>query len=468
MHGRRHASIPRARAAVATASLLLLALSLLISHAHAQEGARIMLTGSCIEVRIEVLASEAAYTSDFLGPGGDLGLTNRDLGGQVVLSNLPAGELVLGIRVSETGDTFRTGPASRNPDNIAHARLSRLSSGWAVAFEDFRDGGDRDFNDAVLSVTEATCAPTTVAPPPTPRYTVTLGIDPASTGSGETRGEGTYREGAEATLTALPDADSTFAGWSGDCSELDPSATLTVVVDRDLACPAVFHARAAERTEEVVAEDPSVSVANTRTSPATVEVGEGATFRIAVTLASVPETSSLELRVVYDPAHLEYTGARWNEAPLPQCTSDGSAVSCGFTPASGDLAIDLQFTALAETTGTETVATATVRPGGAPESGDATVSEPASASVAITAAVADAETGTPDGRGGEEPEAPLAEASLPRLGDGSAAAVLAVATGESASDPRGLLLLLGLGQSLIVGGLLGGRRQRIRARVGRP
>ena len=347
MRGRRHIRIPRAHAAVATASLVLLTMSLMVSQAHAAD-TRIMLTEGCTGVTLEVLPFEAAYTNEFIRVDTNelLGITNLDVGKTVQL-DLPVGELVLGIRVQNTGETFTMGPASANPDDFEHARISGSSdSGWTVAFEDILNGGDEDYNDAVVSVTlncgtsttnipptlnipPTTNTPSTTTTPSTPdgtgspgstgdpgggdkktqsekiEYTVTLGIDPASTGSGETRGEGQYAEGAEATLTALPDADSTFSRWSGDCSEMEQSASLTVVIDRDLTCPAVFDAR----PPATPAEDPAASVTNTRTSPATATVGESVTFRIAVTLTAVPETSALELRLGYDPGHLEYTGA---------------------------------------------------------------------------------------------------------------------------------------------------------------
>ena len=121
------------------------------------------LTGACTEITITVLSFEAAYTSTFMrfvgGTGTSLGITNNDVGTTVVLSSLPAGELVLGIRVQETGHTFKTGPASSNPDGLIHARIS----GSTVYFEDWFGGGDEDFDDAVLRVTQANCE---VSPPP--------------------------------------------------------------------------------------------------------------------------------------------------------------------------------------------------------------------------------------------------------------------------------------------------------------
>ena len=132
-------------------------------------GSTLTLTGACTDVTVTVLASEAAYTSMFLhfdmsdmSMATDLTITNRQVGSTMVLRGLSAGELVLGIRVQETGDVFRTGPASRNPDGLIHARIS----GSTVSFEDYSGGGDEDFNDAVLLVTRASCGGSQPPPPP--------------------------------------------------------------------------------------------------------------------------------------------------------------------------------------------------------------------------------------------------------------------------------------------------------------
>ena len=137
-------------------------------------GSTLTLTGACTDVTVTVLAFEAAYTSMFLrfdmsdmSMAINLMITNRQVGSTMVLRGLSAGELVLGIRVQETGDVFRTGPASRNPDGLIHARIS----GSIVSFEDYSGGGDEDFNDAVLLVTRASCGGSLPPPPPPPGNT---------------------------------------------------------------------------------------------------------------------------------------------------------------------------------------------------------------------------------------------------------------------------------------------------------
>ena len=129
-------------------------------------GSILTLTGACTDITVEVLPSDALFTNTFMrfdgGTGTSLNITNRNVGSTAVLRGLSAGELVLGIRVQETEDVFRTGPASRNPDGLIHARIS----GSTVSFEDYSGGGDEDFNDAVLLVTRASCGGSPPPPPP--------------------------------------------------------------------------------------------------------------------------------------------------------------------------------------------------------------------------------------------------------------------------------------------------------------
>jgi len=51
-----------------------------------------------------------------------------------------------------------------------------------------------------------------------------------------------YAKGTVVTLTAVPDAGSVFAGWSGDCSGSNPNTTVTV--DTDRTCTATFNPQA--------------------------------------------------------------------------------------------------------------------------------------------------------------------------------------------------------------------------------
>ena len=84
----------------------------------------------------------------------------------------PGAELVFGIRVLSTGHEFFTGPASRNPDGVAHARARRWSGtpsvpipGVVIGFEDLFGGGDRDFNDYQFVVSNVSLVDATVPEP---------------------------------------------------------------------------------------------------------------------------------------------------------------------------------------------------------------------------------------------------------------------------------------------------------------
>lgn len=60
-------------------------------------------------------------------------------------------ELIFGIYVTNTGQTFKLGPASRNADGLIHGAINDLGGGvLRVGFEDIAGGGDRDYDDNVF------------------------------------------------------------------------------------------------------------------------------------------------------------------------------------------------------------------------------------------------------------------------------------------------------------------------------
>lgn len=75
-------------------------------------------------------------------------------GTEVLLGSFdPGEELVLTLRVPETGDTWTSGPAERNPDGLAHARIVQAGDGtWYGGFEDLYGVGDSDYNDTCFSL----------------------------------------------------------------------------------------------------------------------------------------------------------------------------------------------------------------------------------------------------------------------------------------------------------------------------
>lgn len=113
-------------------------------------------------VTAKFLGSSAGYTNDLHldAPVNGLGViftnhttpvgTTRDLG------YFTAGtELIFRIYVRNTGESFFTGDAIRNPDNIFHAVVDDAYSATEtyVGFEDLRGGGDRDYDDVMFSFT---------------------------------------------------------------------------------------------------------------------------------------------------------------------------------------------------------------------------------------------------------------------------------------------------------------------------
>ena len=119
-------------------------------------GGRIFGTGE--KVKVKVLESESDFTSEvwLFAPSRKLIGTDEDEGAVARIGRVaPAVELVFGIKVLDTGDTFYTGPADRNPDGRAHALVSDNGDGSydvQVGFEDLPGEGDGDFNDLRFSV----------------------------------------------------------------------------------------------------------------------------------------------------------------------------------------------------------------------------------------------------------------------------------------------------------------------------
>ena len=166
----------RSRCAHAAVAATLLALFLAPSAADAAPilGAQVYALGG--PVGFEVLPYSAAYTNQFslfthtqngFQQGPVLALNNQ-VGTMVNLGNMLAGmELIFGIHVTNTGHDFLIGPASRNADGLFHAGVTFLPGGVAeIGFEDLWNGGDKDYNDAVIRVRGVTNAPPLHTPEP--------------------------------------------------------------------------------------------------------------------------------------------------------------------------------------------------------------------------------------------------------------------------------------------------------------
>lgn len=103
----------------------------------------------------------AGYTSTLFldSPGGPIDIfvnhTNA-VGDTFNLGTFTAGtELVFGIYVWNTGETFYSGDASRNPDGLPHNVVDNdvYPGETYVGFEDLLGGGDMDYDDNNFSFT---------------------------------------------------------------------------------------------------------------------------------------------------------------------------------------------------------------------------------------------------------------------------------------------------------------------------
>lgn len=112
-----------------------------------------------LELVVAYQGSDAGYTSElylespyslYLGTG-----HQTAPGTATSLGVLPPGaELIFSIRVTDNGNVFYSGPASRNTDGFNHAAITYAGECvWVVGFEDEYGGGDQDFNDIELTIT---------------------------------------------------------------------------------------------------------------------------------------------------------------------------------------------------------------------------------------------------------------------------------------------------------------------------
>jgi hypothetical protein len=130
-------------------------------------GGTLVSEGNRFEVRIIPGNPGAVFTSDlYLAIPGKPAInfgTNRDVGRVTQLGKIDVGtEVIFKITVRNTGDTFFSGPASRNPDGVAHADVECLANGVVrFSFEDLRGGGDQSYNDLRFEVKPKGCGSST-------------------------------------------------------------------------------------------------------------------------------------------------------------------------------------------------------------------------------------------------------------------------------------------------------------------
>jgi hypothetical protein len=125
------------------------------------------------------LGNSAAYSND-LRLNGTFIFNNHStpVGTTADLGSFAVGtELIFELYVNNTGNSFFTGPASRNPDSHTHARVQ---SDWEpdtslVSFEDLFNG-PFEFNDLSFSFTNTTTSVSNPVPEPNPLLLMLAGI----------------------------------------------------------------------------------------------------------------------------------------------------------------------------------------------------------------------------------------------------------------------------------------------------
>jgi hypothetical protein len=207
----------------ATAAALVLGGGAGTASAQSGVGGQLFATGGTVE--LDVRPATAGFTSELFlqnedGSRGPTLALNTDVGRHVEIGPFPAGrELVFGIFVRNTGQTFLMGPGTRNADGIPHAAVTAVGERvFDVGFEDVQGGGDRDYDDNVFRFT-GNLAPnrppvaddqSLTTPEDTPRSIALTGSDP----EGKTLAFAIADEPAQGTLsgtapalTYTPDAD---------------------------------------------------------------------------------------------------------------------------------------------------------------------------------------------------------------------------------------------------------------------
>lgn len=151
---------------IATAGAAFITLGTFSVAQAATLGGRLFATGGNIQV--QTLSSEAKWNSELrlYSPRSQYIGTNRDVGSVINLGRFSAGqELIFGIYVPKTGNTFVMGPGSRNADRLPHAVVNFLAPGVAVVGFEHAWGAIDDYNDHNFLVRGAISATQPSVPP---------------------------------------------------------------------------------------------------------------------------------------------------------------------------------------------------------------------------------------------------------------------------------------------------------------
>ncbi len=120
--------------------------------------ARVVADGSSQPVTVTFVGSDSGYDDELWihSPVSEhlFDAWSETPGATALLGPYAAGtELLFAAFVHNTGDTWFTGPSSRNGDGVVHgATTYEGNCSWIVGFEDLPGGGDLDFNDVIFRV----------------------------------------------------------------------------------------------------------------------------------------------------------------------------------------------------------------------------------------------------------------------------------------------------------------------------
>ena len=107
-------------------------------------------------ITVDVLASDSGYENKIYYSTDNF-KTKHFIGTDNHLASVDIGKFAEGTKIdfgidNGVGGFYRTGGAAANPDNFDHTQVVKTANAVNVSFEDFKNGGDRDFNDALIRV----------------------------------------------------------------------------------------------------------------------------------------------------------------------------------------------------------------------------------------------------------------------------------------------------------------------------
>jgi len=167
-------------------------------------------------------AGTSIFNVIFTGPEGGSGYLSPPI------TKTFTADYLFGLSMLSPGPHRYFTETSKNPDGEQHAKVYKNLDDpnmFLIGFENFYEGGDRDYNDMVFSLecahdlTVSAGAGGTTEPPP---------------------GTYTYPAGTTVEVTAIPDAGYRFDHWILDGSSAGSVNPISFAMDRDLNLEAVF------------------------------------------------------------------------------------------------------------------------------------------------------------------------------------------------------------------------------------